>query len=440
MLEIDSIRIAGYKPIEQMEVDSKQINIITGRNNSGKTSLLESIDLLFNPSNISKFDDNINYLINREADVCKINGEYNTGQRTLTAFTTDRSADRRRGLGIREPTDEEVIDFFHKTLYDILELNRGYPISPSPVDQLSFNNETNAEEEMREVLRETVSNLSAQELLESGAKDNIIILFTDEDMYPFIYLGDYYDQLRKSLVGAARTRLDATQLINVSGDMDSPDKDWMLTRSLNRLLAPRFGRSRFIGDAPADVDGVEFIENVIGDSSQFDLDKENAAIRVQKIEEYIRNNDIIDGIQDFSFDKVVIQDEYDDRPYEVPYEFLGEGVKIIVRVLWSLFDEDNRGEVLLLEEPENHMHPGYIENMSKTLVDVVEESNIQLYLTTHNIDFIESFFSPHIKGDRQEFLENEFKLIQMTDPIPKSMGYEECRMKVDELDLDLRGV
>lgn len=448
MIRIDQLRVDGFKPINKLEIEPRRLNIITGRNNSGKTSLLESIDILFNPGSIADFGSNINYLINSDSDECEIEVVYSRGQKTLSEFVPGGSDGRRRQLHIREPTDGEVIDYFYKSIYDILDLNQGYPISPSPLDDAEIDDGDAVSNIIDKVLRDEVSNLTEGDLLTSGAAENIVVVQIDENEYPFIHLGDYYDRIREQIVLAAKTKLmrkienefQDSKLNQLLRNQQSPrTADELLNRSLGRLLAPRFGRTRFVNEVPDSVEGIEFIRDVNGDPTQFDLNKENAAIRIQKIEEYLKNN-IMDGLQDFSFDKIVIQDEYDKDPYEVPYAFLGEGVKIIVRILWSLLDEDNEGSVLLLEEPENHMHPGYVANFSKTLVDIAEKNNIQIYMTTHNTDLINSFFSPQIGKERQSFLNKNFRLIQLTNPVSKIMGYKECRTKKEELDLDLRGV
>lgn len=55
MTELEHIEIEGFEGLEHVEFEPSDINLITGRNNTGKTSFLEAVDLLFNPSKFNKF-------------------------------------------------------------------------------------------------------------------------------------------------------------------------------------------------------------------------------------------------------------------------------------------------------------------------------------------------------------------------------------------------
>lgn len=445
MTHIDHLRIKGFKTVEQLEVDPSQINIITGRNNSGKTSVLESLDILFNPVNISKYGPNANNLINAKRNSCSISGTYSQAQTTIQEWQSEGKSNQQREVGLREPRRQETVEIFYEVLQEILDLNEEYPLGPfiSSVQAQSVEI-SGLEELLRETLRETVSNLSTQEIAESGASNNIVIIEINGETYPLIYLGQFYDELRDELTKRSITNLnqkeEITDLKEAIELADADHLEMQLEHSYDRLLTPRFGRARFIGDEPPELPGLDFISKVEGNAEQFDLDKENAAVQVSKIEQYLIENNILDNLQDFSFNKVVFEEEEEDAAYEVPYEFLGEGVKIIIRVLWAIFNEDIRGDVLLLEEPENHMHPGYIENLVNQLVEISRERDIQLFITTHNLDFIGSFFSPQMDAERENYLEKGFKLIQLTGGITKTMNYSQAKEKRDDLDLDLRGV
>lgn len=443
MTQLTHLQIDGFKTIKELEVEPTQINLITGRNNSGKTSLLESIDLSFNPKNVSMYEENAQNLVHFEEDYCSIEISYKEQQTRITDYTKEAKPGLERNVGLREPTEREVIEILYRTLSDILELNEEYPLSPSPLHSTSIEDQdegANLDELMRDKLQDNISNLSEEELLTSGASENILILQVDGDEYPFIYLGEYYDRLKEYIINQSiRELVEEIDSQDIDPGIENRIHEQDLERSFYRLLTPRFGKARFVGEKPPSLSGADFIRRVNGSAENFDLDQENSAVRMAKIEQYLKENDIIKGLQDFSFDKVVIK-EPNQEPYEVPYEFLGKGVKIVIRVLWALFDDEKRGNILLLEEPENHMHPGYIENLVGELIDISKNRGIQLFITTHNLDLINAFFSPQMKGQREQYIEEEFSLIQMTDPIPKVMNYEEARQKTDELDLDLRGV
>ena len=47
-MQIKELKIENFKGISYLKFSPKKINLIVGRNNTGKTSVLEAIDLLFN--------------------------------------------------------------------------------------------------------------------------------------------------------------------------------------------------------------------------------------------------------------------------------------------------------------------------------------------------------------------------------------------------------
>lgn len=442
MTQIDSVRISDFKGIGEIELPCKQLNIITGRNNTGKTSILEAVDLLFNPNHITDYEENLRYLVNSQKKAASISSSYKLRQTSISDFAQDADGRSQKEMGIRIPRDEEVLNNFINSVYEILELNEKYPV-PAP-DHIFEPLETDMDSKefnqlLQEHLRETVSSISPKRVLNSGIKENMIILEREGEEYPVVYFGENYERIR--------TELEEQAANSIIGEFDQDEellreniKDERMFSAIHRLLAPRFGSLRTIGKPPNDIHGVQFLDDISGDRESFDLEQERAAVKTRKIQQYLITNDIIPGLIDFSFDKVIFQDTSNSEAYEVPYDFLGDGVKVLVRILWELFDNNREGQVLMLEEPENHMHPGYIERLVTQLIDISINRNVQLFITTHNLDLIDAFYSPQIEGERENFLKQSFELTQLTDSVPKSMGYSRFRKKRDELNLDPRGV
>jgi AAA15 family ATPase/GTPase len=129
--------------------------------------------------------------------------------------------------------------------------------------------------------------------------------------------------------------------------------------------------------------------------------------------------------------------EEDGEKYQVPYEFMGDGFKTLLGLLWELSGEDD--DVLLLEEPENHMHPNYVHQFVHWLVDVAEDTGTQLFLTTHDIDFVRSFFD-FVEPSQKAFLSEEFRLLKMDRTLPEVYDYDEAEELSKDLQVDLRGI
>ncbi len=161
-------------------------------------------------------------------------------------------------------------------------------------------------------------------------------------------------------------------------------------------------------------------------------------IKEDDIGDFLREKEILDNLKSFSLDHLVFDPE-DEEKYSVPFDQMGEGFKAIVGILWELLD-DNLPEVVFLEEPDTHMHPGYVRELVYFLIDLAREEDIQLFVTTHNDDFLNDLFVENLTDEEVEFLESEFRLIQMQDGAADVMDYREAEHTLEELMLDLRGL
>jgi hypothetical protein len=169
--------------------------------------------------------------------------------------------------------------------------------------------------------------------------------------------------------------------------------------------------------------------------------KEDSAIKKVDMREYLNKHRIVPDsnakIEDFDFDQIVF--ERDGKKYSLPYDFMGDGYKTMVAFLWQFLGESDSNDIILLEEPENHMHPGFVSQTVDFLIDLAREQDLQIFVTTHNLDFISQFFG-EIPSHQREFLLNDFQVIQMTESVPKVFDYETAREQVEDLQVDLRGI
>ncbi len=73
--------------------------------------------------------------------------------------------------------------------------------------------------------------------------------------------------------------------------------------------------------------------------------------------------------------------------YSLPAELAGDGVHALLRTCLELASRP--GGVVLLEEPEVHLHPGAIRKSAKAILAAVRRE-IQVILTTHSLEFIDA--------------------------------------------------
>lgn len=84
-------------------------------------------------------------------------------------------------------------------------------------------------------------------------------------------------------------------------------------------------------------------------------------------------------------------------PTLLPVNVMGDGVKKLLSLVVSIYECKNG--VLLIDEIDNGLHFSVMKDMFKTILEVAEENNVQLFITTHNIDLIKSVSSLLMEED-----------------------------------------
>jgi AAA15 family ATPase/GTPase len=119
-------------------------------------------------------------------------------------------------------------------------------------------------------------------------------------------------------------------------------------------------------------------------------------------------------------------------PRPLPISMVGDGLRETIKLLFiaSLI----QGGVLLIEEPENNLHPGLYEVVADRLVEVVREDRTQVFLSTHNLEFAEKLLRSG------EELVNVVRLYRVKDELAyEVLSHGEALEELDELRIDLRG-
>ncbi|UIO99576.1 ATP-binding protein [Halobaculum sp. CBA1158] len=442
MTYLRNVSITGFKAVEELEFQPNNLTLITGRNNSGKTSVLEAIDLLFNPSKIKQYDDLVGKLVNAKSEKAVLSCEYQKGtQLSLRDFDGDGNVARTktRALEIKKPEPDRVTEIFISSVLDIVENS---PDSRYFVDRfagqtLDIEDESNV---LGEIIIDTIKDLvtSNSESVARKAEESCIILTVDGVEYEYIYLGEFYSNYTESVAkkGANRIR---NQIVESDKLPEQNIEEARLLSAIKDVLIPRFGKGRFVGDEPTSIDGIQHIGQSLSlDPENIDMNKEEAAVRLSNIEEYIKNNNIVKNLDTLSFDQLVFESRGD--KYQVPFSFMGSGFHAIMGLLWALSNTRNSGNVLLIEEGENHLHPGYIAEFVHRILKIIMDENVQIFLTTHSLDLIRTIFNEDIFQEEHKYLLENFCLLQMNPPVTESYSYQEAQRQLNELRLDLRGL
>lgn len=160
-----------------------------------------------------------------------------------------------------------------------------------------------------------------------------------------------------------------------------------------------------------------------------------------KIEEILKSDIILPNLKRFDFTELVFDTVNGTKT--VKFSMMGEGFQTLVAILAILKSNENSKSVILLEEPEIHMHPGYVTELVKYISQISSSLKIQLFITTHSSDLIQSLFNQE-QPQIQEFLRRNLVLLRLNKSkdsiIGERMTYKEAKESVYDLELDLRGI
>lgn len=118
---------------------------------------------------------------------------------------------------------------------------------------------------------------------------------------------------------------------------------------------------------------------------------------------------------------------------KMPLDTMGDGFKI--NLLITLSGHAISNGILILEEPENFLHPGLMIHLVQELTIACKKQNIQIFLTTHSDELIKFFLQ-----NSQEIDTSIIKLIKSDNDIEaETFNKLEAKEKLEELGIDLRG-
>ena len=416
---ITRVNISGFKAIESGEFDPGGINIITGPNNSGKTSLLESILLCLDPHSMHRYTNNISSLVRKGSDTSTIQIKTGSGDREVKLYCPD--------------TDETLSissDLIKNRINNKQIIERvGGPYEETEFEELLIS--------IKEVINRYMNSLADEDIAE--LRDAMLIVELDGIEYPYINTRRWYH----SVIQDHHEELTETVIQELSDDNTLLQEQETIISELIEEVFERSFRMHRRGsgylDKKPDSKSVSFIQDPIIENRRPPfLRSDDDSVKKVRVRKYLQNREILEDLEDFDFDELVFNRE--GQEIAIPYEFMGDGLKTIVGIVWQLAGDDKIADTVLMEEPENHLHPGYINELVPFLIQFAREEETQLFITTHNIDFISEFFSDSILDENEEYLTNELKLIQMGGLVPKQFDFTNAQEQIEDIHNDLRGI
>ena len=372
---IETILIKNFRCINSLQIRPTRINLIVGRNNTGKTSILEAIESYYriNPKPGNKIIllpppfryDEVRYLLKFKEKEATID----INNRPLRLFIDDMLFEK------------EIGDFFK----NLVKKYREKGIDNRRIERI-----------------EQYIKLQKNKYI-FGEKNNLRSLFIAADVinrvpfYVFFHPSDY--RLYRSLI--------TNMLLHTSlGSTEETEEMIFSNKNLFDIL------------------------------SAFKSESSRRDVKLKLDIERIIKKYNIENIERF-LDKFVV---FKGRKMKniIPLELLGDGFLQMIGVIYYL---GKCKDIALLDEPTAFMHPGYIRKFVEYLINIVKDKNLQVFISTHNIDLLETFLD---FGEDDSFVKDNLKIIRLTrvngDIRARELSFKEALEESEELYTDLRGI
>ena len=120
----------------------------------------------------------------------------------------------------------------------------------------------------------------------------------------------------------------------------------------------------------------------------------------------------------------------------LPLSFMGDGFKALLKLAF-LAPLVNNG-IVIFEEPEVSMHPGYLEILADEIISNSENS--QFFISTHSLELINYLLE---KADKMNKI-NDINIIKLRrlnkgEIDRQILSGRQSKQKIEEIQIDLRG-
>jgi len=154
------------------------------------------------------------------------------------------------------------------------------------------------------------------------------------------------------------------------------------------------------------------------------------------LEQIIKENELIPNFERLSQNMITYRHE--NELISLPISSYGDGFVTMLETIHQLLKA--KGGILLIEEPENHLHPRYIQVFVDTVMNYSGKMDIQVFMSTHSYDLIDEFLQSSESSDKKGRI-SVLRLAKEDDMlISTQYDVSEALQVTQELLLDLRGV
>ncbi len=422
---IRKVRIKNYRGLNDIDFSPSSVNIIVGPNNTGKSSILESIGLTI--SSLNNFEDTLE---NDLMDILTIDKEYKP--KYLIA-----SGEKHCEINLeisRDGKDSSNLQL----IMDIFE--KGYPSNEIGVLFFEYVNEyidNYIDSKMRRrdrILQRRISdyNKNIPSIEAEKRLKNLNILQSEKEKTE-----KDAEKIREMLYSSGKlflTTKENNALINVSVVQLGTEADF---KPFQYEFEPLEDATIFHDEDLAQKLDIPIVFNfhTIGYSDDiFDLYKRLVqADKIDKALESVKTRiHYLKDIREGTDDGLSILQE---KREPVPMSLMGDGFNALLRLTF-MATFVSRG-IILLEEPEINLHPYYLEILAEEIMR--NSKNSQFFISTHSSELLNYIL---IKAEELGSLEciNILRLIKLPDGFIERevISGNNAKKEIEEIKSDLR--
>lgn len=399
MTHITELSIHNFRAIRELSYFPRQINILTGRNNAGKTTVLDAIAL-----NVltSDFSDSDNAFIGNSVEFITV------GQKSAQIISNINSVNIESDSNeLKKKYGDFISNFFENDFQNLKTI-----LSKSKVRSIIDN---------KEFKREYIDFIN--EFFE------FMIISSDYNLCVCQFYKQKVVSGNQDRDFSKRINSEFKKIIKKYSEIATSPKGVKLDSAFNHIgFIP--GKLMFIikpNDQPKKIVRLNHYNKLVFD----DISEEELVV----LTEFIMENNIVKNLKRLSQTDVVYQ--RDNSLITIPISAHGDGFKSLLNTIRYLVKA--KDSILLIEEPENHLHPRYVDIFIENLFEYSKKLNVQVFISTHSLDLIRSALK-YPETDEEKAMLLISKMTSDGQNVEKfDYTVDEGLKVIDELYQDLRG-
>lgn len=424
---IKDIRITNYKGLEEIQFPCGSVNILVGPNNTGKSSILQSIWMAI--SSLNNFKDVLDT--------------------TLTDIILDKFNINNNHYLITQGKQQSKIELLlydnHKLTLELLFSINEYPEGIADLF-LEFVNKMSRMDNLLYYPRRIIK----------GRYDPRGNYKSSEELYFLIQKLREVEQFSKNrnIKENIDERIELENLMkNLSEKLDSDieaykneiiksEKLFLTAKLDNQLISLYTTMDNYTGEIP--ISKMDSFSNymipLIINSSTINA---NASVLYKRLVNTKNLAEVLNILktripyfEDIREPERELHVLLENVEKPLPLSFMGDGFKALLKL--SFMAPLIRNGVVLFEEPEVSMHPGYLDILAREII--LNSDNSQFFITTHSMELLTRILEKADKSDKLESVKI-LRLRRLSDGYIEReiLSGKEAKEEIETIETDLRG-